>query len=117
MKITILSKKEDLFFGRTNVEFEVWHETLPTPKRDDVRAALAKEFDKDIKNIILISFKTAYGSNKSKGTVHVYEKEESIAKAEPKYVIKRNSQKVEKKEGEESTEEPKKEEKKQEKKE
>lgn len=104
MKITILSKKEDLFFGRTNVEFEVWHETLPTPKRDDVRALVAKEFEKDIKNVILISFTTAYGSNKSKGTAHIYAKEESIAKAEPKYIIKRNAPKVEKKEGEEKKE-------------
>ncbi|MDD5417447.1 MAG: hypothetical protein PHW96_00985 [Candidatus Nanoarchaeia archaeon] len=95
MKLNVIKKEKDVFFDRTNVSFEIEHIKMATPNRLEARKLLAKEFDKDIKEVILLSLNTNFGSGKSIGTAHVYTKQELISKSEPKYIIKRNEIKEE----------------------
>jgi small subunit ribosomal protein S24e len=93
MKLTITGKKENKLLKRTELAFEVSHASEATPKRMDMRNAIAAKQACEPELVVISKFKTSYGTGKSKGVAHQYKKAEDLKLIEPKYIIKRYTEK------------------------
>ncbi|MGB9675035.1 MAG: 30S ribosomal protein S24e [Candidatus Nanoarchaeia archaeon] len=90
MEIKIISTVENPLFDRSEIKAEITHVGEPTPKRADVRAALAKELNVPQENLIIHSIVPRFGF-KSICTARVYTSKEDLLKYEPKYLIGRET--------------------------
>jgi small subunit ribosomal protein S24e len=90
MEIKITGKKDDLFFNRTLISVEVDHKNEATPKRADVRKALAAALNTHADLVVIRVCKSQFGF-KAKCKAMLYKTKEDLQKYEPKYVIGRET--------------------------
>ena len=90
MDVKILGKKDNLFFNRTHITAEVDHKDEATPKRTDVRKALAASLNANSELLCVRTLKSQFGF-KAKCTAVLYKTKEDMQKYEPKYVIGRET--------------------------
>jgi small subunit ribosomal protein S24e len=88
MDVKILAKKDNLFFNRTHISAEVDHRNEATPKRADVRKALAVALNVNSELLAVRQIKSQFGF-KAKCIAVLYKTKEDMQKYEPKYVIGR----------------------------
>ncbi|MFX1449961.1 MAG: 30S ribosomal protein S24e [Promethearchaeota archaeon] len=96
MSITILSEKENLLLKTKEISFEIEHDAKSTPKRFEIRKKIAAQFNVPLENTYIKSLKSQFGLPKTIGRARIYESEERAKLIEPKYIIKRNEEKIKK---------------------
>lgn len=84
-------------FKRAEVSFEIDHrQTGTTPRRPDVRKAVAAALKTDEKLVFVRKFETRTGTRVARGTANVYKNADQARLVEPAYIMKRNVPEVEK---------------------
>jgi len=99
MKLEVRSENYNPLLKRKEIVFEVDHsEEGGTPRRMDVRKALAEELGVDLERVYVRRIETITGSTVALGLAHVYETAEQARFIEPKHIIVRNEGRPEEKE-------------------
>ena len=99
MKLKVRSENYNPLLKRKEIVFEVDHsEEGGTPRRMDVRKALAEELGVDLERVYVRRIETITGSTVALGLAHVYETAEQARFIEPKHIIVRNEGRPEEKE-------------------
>lgn len=88
MDVNITSKNENKLFERKEVSALV-NFTGPTPKRGDLKAAVANSVAANPETCVLRDVQTEFGIKRVKVLLHVYEKKENVPKYEPRYILVR----------------------------
>ncbi len=104
MELNILKERETPLLSRKRVTIEVTFKG-PTPKRDELRTAIATKMKADKGLTIIKHIYTRYGVEKAKVIAHIYTKKEDMVRYEEKGVLKKHEKKEEKKEGAEAKKE------------
>lgn len=89
MKISILDKRENPNFGRTELRFEVDHGGGKTPSRIEVTSLVSANSKASEGLISIRSIRSIFGRAKSIGHANVYKKRTDLEKNEPKHILKR----------------------------
>lgn len=92
MEIKVVSEKHNPLLKRREVLFEIDHkQTGGTPRRFEVRKALAKLLNVELDLVYVKKFSTKTGTMSAVGTANVYQSAEQAKLVEPKYIILRNA--------------------------
>jgi len=90
LKLEIESKRENALQERSEIMFTVEHAGEPTPKRDEMRSALAVKTNVPKERVIIDHTETEFGVGISKGYAKVYTSMEALKKAEKNYMLVRH---------------------------
>lgn len=91
MDIQITEKQQNDLLDRLEVKFTVIHPKEKTPKRSEVKDALATTL-KAKKDAIVIEFmKPTFGKPETPGYAKVYKSKEAAQRTEPEHILKRNN--------------------------
>ena len=91
MEIKIISEKEKPLLKRREVHFEVKHDqTGSTPRRLEVRKAIANAIKAKTDLVFVKKLETKTGTHIAVGLANVYATMDQARLVEPEYVIKRN---------------------------
>lgn len=90
MDIKIISEKTNPLLARKEYVFEVAHPAGPTPKRDDVRKALADALKVPKDRLILEWMRARFGTQHSRGSAHAYDTKEAVTKVVRPHILIRN---------------------------
>lgn len=88
MQLVIKEKKDNKLLHRTELHGELGFDG-PTPKRDDVRAEIAKQLKKPSEVIAVKHIYSQYGGNKATVEAYAYESREKLEEIEPAKLHKR----------------------------
>lgn len=92
MEIKILSENDNPLLRRKEVVFQVEHEqTGRTPRRSEVKDAIARALRKDADLVFVKKVETKTGTCMAIGTANIYDSVECAKLIEPEYIIKRNT--------------------------
>ncbi|MCS7097600.1 MAG: hypothetical protein NZ922_01290 [Candidatus Methanomethyliaceae archaeon] len=94
-QISIIEDKYNPLIERRELTLEVTSKT--TPKRVELRKALATIFKVPLDCIYVRSCITSFGTNRSICRIHIYKDAERARQIEPKYIQLRNSEEQSKK--------------------
>lgn len=91
MELKITSEKENPLLKRKEIHFQLSHaQTGSTPRRLEVRDAIAKAVKTDVNLVFVKRVETRTGTQTALGVAHVYDSIEQARLIEPEYIIKRN---------------------------
>ncbi len=90
MELKILEERPNPLLKRTEYRFEVTHGTQATPKRDDVRAELAKLVKAPKERVVIERMHARYGTAVSIGEAHAYQTKEAALATARAHVLIRN---------------------------
>lgn len=90
MEIKIISQKENLLLKRKEIQFNVEHETGSTPRRQEVRNAVAAALKSNVDMVFIKKFETQTGTHTAIGTANLYDSVQQARLIEPEYIVKRN---------------------------
>jgi small subunit ribosomal protein S24e len=105
--IQILSEKENQFFNRKDVAFDLTHPATGTPNRVEVKKKLAALKAVDENLVFIKSMRSRMGKHEIKGEATIY-KDEKSAQIEPRYIRIRNMPKDQRVEAKKAVEEERK---------
>jgi small subunit ribosomal protein S24e len=101
MAITVRTRKfmTNRLLQRKQMIVDIIHPNSSTPKKSEVREALAKNYKTTADTIIAFGFKTVFGGGKTSGFALIYDSVEAAKKNEPRFRLVRHglADKVEKK--------------------
>ncbi|RLE51408.1 MAG: 30S ribosomal protein S24e [Candidatus Methanomethylicota archaeon] len=100
--IEIVEKRRNPLIGRLELNVVIHHMGKGTPKRFDIRKAIADQFNTQIDCVYVRNLTTEYGIGRTIGRIHIYDSAERAKLIEPEYLILRNQPPEEKKEEEQS---------------
>merc|ERR1712233_184189 len=99
--ITVRTRKfmTNRLLSRKQMIVDIIHPNSATPKKTEVRDALAKNYKTTADCIIAFGFKTIFGGGKTSGFALIYDSVEAAKKVEPRFRLVRHglADKVEKK--------------------
>ena len=104
MEVEILNKKENMLLNRVEVEFSVSHPQGATPKRNEVRDAIATEMGAKKEAVVVDHLTSTFGKPVTYGYCKVYKSVEEARKIELEHIQKRNNIYVDKKAAEKKAE-------------
>jgi small subunit ribosomal protein S24e len=90
MDILVVSKKENLLLGRTEVQFKISHPKEKSPERDLVREKLAAILNEKKDGVIIDSMRAEFGKTETRGYAKVYKTKEAAMKIERDRTLCRN---------------------------
>lgn len=90
MDILVVSKKDNVLLGRTEVRFRIAHVKEKSPDRDSVREKLAAILNEKKDNVIIDSMKVMLGKPECTGYAKVYASKEAAMKVERDRTLVRN---------------------------
>ena len=90
MDIEIVNQQENALLSRIEIEFKAVHPDGPTPKRDEVREALAKQFRAGKDRVVVDHMNSEFGRLETNGYAKIYASKEALLKYEAKHKLKRN---------------------------
>lgn len=90
MEIEILSRKNNEFLHRVELEFKISHPNEASPKRGSVKSAIAKLENAKTELVVIDSMHTEYGHSSLKGFAKVYKNKEDALSLERKHILVRN---------------------------
>lgn len=90
MDILVVSKKENLLLGRTEVRFKISHPKEKSPERDLVREKLAAILNEKKDGVIIDSMRAEFGKTETHGYAKVYKTKEAAMKLERDRTLCRN---------------------------
>lgn len=96
MDILVVSKKDNVLLGRTEVRFRIAHVKEKSPDRDSVREKLSAILNEKKENVIIDSMKAMFGKPECTGYAKVYTSKESAMKVERDRTLVRNKLKEKK---------------------
>lgn len=73
MEIKIVKEKENIFLKLREIEIKVFHEGKPTPKKEDIKKALAEKLNKEEGKIEVKYILSSKGKAESFGRVVINE--------------------------------------------
>ncbi len=76
---------------RRELDLLIRHIGKPTPKRLDLRQAVAQKFGVDLSRVYVRSLRTEYGWGVTHAEVHIYDDPERARSFEPLYIRVRNA--------------------------
>jgi len=108
METELLSRRENPFFERIEVEFRTTHASEPTPTRDALREEIAK-IAKAKKDLVIIDrMDSDFGRPETTGYAKIYKSKDKILSVERKHILIRNGLLKPEKEAAKKKPEPKK---------
>jgi len=90
MDIVVVSKRDNILLGRTEVMFRIVHTNEKTPDRDSVREKLAAILNEKKDTVIIDSMKSQFGKPESHGYAKVYKTKEKALRVERDRTLVRN---------------------------
>jgi small subunit ribosomal protein S24e len=90
MDIVVVSKRDNILLGRTEVRFRIVHTKEKTPDRDSVREKLAAILNEKKETVIIDSMKSQFGKPESLGYAKVYTTKEKAMRVERDRTLVRN---------------------------
>ncbi len=90
MDIEVTSRKDNRLLNRTEVELKVKHSNSPTPKRDEVRDAIAKSLGVGKDGVVIDNMKSSFGSHETFVFAKAYPDKETAIRSENKHILVRN---------------------------
>ncbi|MDO8740653.1 MAG: hypothetical protein Q7J54_03730 [Candidatus Woesearchaeota archaeon] len=107
MELKITEQKQNTFFSRTEIKAQLLYEGK-TPSIPEIRKALASQLKKEESLVIVKNILTKFGFNRAVVEATAYSKKEDLEKAEPKYILNRQTgKKADKAEEKTAEQEPK----------
>lgn len=91
MEIEIVSRKENMVIGRTEVVFKAVHLNEKTPKRSEIKEKLAELLGVSKGNVVIDNMKPEFGRPESSGYAKVYKNIEDGKGLERDYILMRNN--------------------------
>jgi ribosomal protein S24E len=111
VEIEIISRKNNEFLHRVELEFKISHPNEASPKRGSVKSAIAKIENAKAELVVIDSMHTEYGHSSLKGFAKVYKNKEDALSLERKPKPEPEVEKTESQAEKPAEERPKKEEK------
>jgi small subunit ribosomal protein S24e len=96
MDIVVVSKRDNVLLGRTEVEFRIVHTKEKTPDRDSVRDKLAAIMNEKKETVIIDSMRSQFGKPESLGYAKIYKTKEKAMRVERDRTLVRNKLKEKK---------------------
>ena len=90
MEIRILEERANPLLHRREFRFEVAHAAAATPKRDEVRAELAKLVRAPKDRVIVERMHARFGTAVSRGDANVYETADALTKITREHILVRH---------------------------
>jgi small subunit ribosomal protein S24e len=90
MDIMVVSKKDNVLLGRTEVRFRIAHVKEKSPDRDSVREKLAAILNEKKDSVIIDSMKAQFGKPECLGYAKIYKSKETAMKVERDRTLVRN---------------------------
>jgi len=90
LEIKILEERANPLLHRREFRFEVAHATAATPKRDEVRAELAKLVRAPKDRVIVERMHARFGTAVSRGDANVYETADALKKITREHILVRH---------------------------
>jgi ribosomal protein S24E len=90
VEIEVLSRKDNEFLQRIELEFKISHPNEASPRRNSVRSAIAKLENAKTELVVIDSMHTEYGHTSIKGFAKVYKSKENALSLERKHILVRN---------------------------
>jgi ribosomal protein S24E len=90
VEIEIISRKNNEFLHRVELEFKISHPNEASPKRGSVKSAIAKIENAKAELVVIDSMHTEYGHSSLKGFAKVYKNKEDALSLERKHILMRN---------------------------
>ncbi|CBY42482.1 unnamed protein product, partial [Oikopleura dioica] len=85
--ITVRTRKfmTNRLLNRKQMVVDILHPDTPTPKKSEVREALAKQYKSASDHIIVFGFKTQFGGGKTSGFALMYDSVADAKRIEPRF--------------------------------
>ena len=90
MQLEIIMKRENKLLMRTEYIFKITHNGKGTPKREEVRDAIADKLGVDKELVVVKKIRTPFGVNEALVDAVLYWDKNHLLEVEPKYILKRN---------------------------
>lgn len=90
MDILVVSKKDNVLLGRTEVRFRIAHVKEKTPDRESAREKLAAILNEKKENVIIDNMRALFGKPESLGYAKVYRSRETAMRVERDRTLVRN---------------------------
>jgi small subunit ribosomal protein S24e len=90
MDIVVVSKRDNVLLGRSEVRFRIVHTKEKTPDRDSVREKLAAILNEKKETVIIDSMRSQFGKPESLGYAKVYKTKEKAMRVERDRTLVRN---------------------------
>jgi small subunit ribosomal protein S24e len=90
MDVEIVERKANPLLHRNELRFTVTHPTAPTPKREEVREALAKLAQVSKDRLVIEWMHAKFGTAESEGEAAAYDSKEALESVVREHVLVRN---------------------------
>ncbi len=90
MKLEILQERNNPLLRRKELDALIIYESS-TPKRDDVRKAVAEKYGVDAERVIVEKMESLFGTRSARAHIHVYDTVEDAKRYERKHILKRHA--------------------------
>jgi ribosomal protein S24E len=90
MNIEVTNRHENVLLSRVEIEVAITHDQQATPKRDELRDAVADRESTKAKLVIVQRMEPQFGRGHTRGFVHVYKDEEGLRRMEPHHLLVRH---------------------------
>jgi small subunit ribosomal protein S24e len=90
MDIVVVSKRDNVLLGRTEVRFRIVHSKEKTPDRDSVREKLAAIMNEKKETVIIDSMRSQFGKPESLGYAKIYKTKDKAMRVERDRTLVRN---------------------------
>jgi small subunit ribosomal protein S24e len=97
-QLEITNESENVLLSRKQIRFKIFHRSMATPSRAEVRKKLAAQLNVDADRVIIIRLISKYGHEYTEGLARVYETAEKAVQIEGAHIIKRHVVKAKKEE-------------------
>ncbi|HDD25465.1 MAG TPA: 30S ribosomal protein S24e [Acidilobales archaeon] len=96
-EILVVRERRNELVKRLEIDTYIAHVGKGTPRRADIRKAIAQNYGKSEELIVVRKIESEFGIGLSKAEIHIYDDIERLKLFEPKHILKRHEE--EKKEG------------------
>jgi len=89
VNIEVVQERNNPLLSRKELDLLITYESS-TPKRDEVRKAVADKYGVEIERVIVEKMESLFGAKKARAHVHVYDTVEDAKRYERKHVLRRH---------------------------
>lgn len=89
MNLEIIQERNNPLLSRKELDLLIVYESS-TPKRDEVRKAIAEKYGVEVERVIIEKMVSLFGARKARAHVHIYDTVEDAKKYERKHILRRH---------------------------
>ncbi len=97
-QLEITNETENILLARKQIQFKIFHRSMATPSRADVRKKLAAQINVELDRVIIVRLTSKYGHEYTDGLARVYDTADKAVQIEGAHLIKRHEIKAKKEE-------------------